>query len=51
MPADPKQYAHDLYYVMRELDKQKLALIVIEALPEGQAWDAIRDRVQRATAK
>lgn len=51
MSADPKQYAHDLYRVMRELDKKKLKLIVIEALPEGQDWDAIRDRVQRATAK
>jgi L-threonylcarbamoyladenylate synthase len=50
MSCDSKQYAHDLYRVMRELDKKKFKLLVIEAIPEGQDWDAVRDRLQRATA-
>lgn len=50
MPVDAKQYAHDLYATLRKLDKENFRQIVIEAVPEESSWDAIRDRLQRATA-
>lgn len=51
MPLDPQNYAHDLYATLRDLDKQNFCRILIESVPEESAWDAIRDRLQRATSK
>ena len=48
MPENPHQYAHDLYQVLREIDKQNWQKIIIERVPETAEWDAIRDRLQRA---
>ena len=48
MPETPKDYAHQLYQVLREVDKQGFKQIIIENLPEDIAWDAIRDRLWRA---
>lgn len=48
MPENPWSYAHDLYQVMRELDKKGLRQIIIEEVPETSEWDAIRDRLLRA---
>lgn len=49
MPADPQAYAHELYCVLRELDKQNFRQIIVETVPENNEWDAIRDRLQRAS--
>jgi L-threonylcarbamoyladenylate synthase len=49
MPSNPIDYAHDLYKVLRELDKKNLQQIIIEKVPESSEWDAIRDRLQRAS--
>lgn len=48
MSNDPKRYAHDLYHVLRELDKKKLQRIIVETVPSGAEWDAVRDRLKRA---
>ncbi|MES2219055.1 MAG: L-threonylcarbamoyladenylate synthase [Pseudomonadota bacterium] len=48
MSANAEQYAHDLYQVLRELDKKNLSQILIEAVPESGEWDAVRDRLSRA---
>jgi L-threonylcarbamoyladenylate synthase len=50
MPQNAADYAHDLYYVLRELDKKQFKQIIIETIPEFSEWDAIRDRLQRATS-
>ena len=50
MPRDAKLYAHDLYQVLRDLDKRKFRQIIIESVPEGGEWDAVRDRLQRAAS-
>jgi len=50
MSSNPKVYAHDLYQALRDLDKRKLSQIIIERVPEGGEWDAIRDRLQRAAS-
>jgi L-threonylcarbamoyladenylate synthase len=49
MPHDAKTYAHELYQVLRQLDKKHYCHIVIEAVPKEVEWDAIRDRVEKAS--
>lgn len=49
MPADPAAYAHDLYAALNDLDRQGLDLIVIEAPANTAEWEAVLDRLKRAT--
>ena len=49
MASDPTAYAHDLYRTLRRLDQQHLKQIIIEAVPETAAWEAIRDRLSKAS--
>lgn len=51
MSNNPKQYAHDLYQTLRDLDKQAFRQIIIESVPETGDWDAIRDRLSRAASR
>ncbi len=51
LPRDPLVYAHELYSVLRELDKQGWNEIWLEAVPMGVEWDGIRDRLQRASCR
>ncbi len=44
------RYAHDLYANLRELDRLGAAAILVEAVPPGIEWDAVRDRLARAAA-
>jgi L-threonylcarbamoyladenylate synthase len=48
-PADVAAYAHDLYANLRTLDAANADLILIERVPDGDAWLAVRDRLVRAT--
>lgn len=48
--ADPGQYAHALYSVLRELDSQGYGKILVEAPPRTSEWDAVNDRIGRAAA-
>lgn len=48
-PAHAPGYAQTLYANLRALDRASVALILIEAPPDGDAWLAVRDRLQRAT--
>ena len=48
-PADAAAYAHDLYANLRALDAAAADVILIEAVPVGPAWLAVRDRLARAT--
>ena len=50
LPAEPELAARNLYTAMRQLDQMGLDLILIEQPPQGEAWTAVRDRLQRATA-
>ncbi|RDI46943.1 L-threonylcarbamoyladenylate synthase [Aquicella lusitana] len=49
MPHEAAAYAHDLYHTLRKLDHQDFKWIIIETVPQGEAWDAIRDRLLKAT--
>jgi len=46
---DPARYAHDLYANLRALDAMQATAIMIEAVPDDPAWQAVRDRLTRAT--
>lgn len=50
MPADAISAAHELFAVLRELDRPGLAQILVEAVPESAEWDGVRDRLARAAA-
>jgi L-threonylcarbamoyladenylate synthase len=48
-PAGAAAYAHDLYANLRMLDATDAEVILIEAVPDDDAWIAVRDRLGRAT--
>jgi len=43
-------YARELYVGLRTLDKSGASEILVEEVPEGEAWDAVRDRLHRAAS-
>ncbi len=49
-PADPKDYARQLYASLRTLDALGLPLILVEEVPGDPGWDGVRDRLRRAAA-
>ena len=44
----PESYGRDLYNNLRTLDKAGCAHILVQAVPDLEAWDAIRDRLVKA---
>jgi L-threonylcarbamoyladenylate synthase len=48
LPDDAVAYAHDLYSGLRELDLAHAEIILVEALPQDNAWQGVNDRLQRA---
>lgn len=49
MPTDPVSYARILYAQLREVDVVSPQRILVESLPSSHEWDAIRDRLRRAS--
>jgi L-threonylcarbamoyladenylate synthase len=49
MPNDPADYARELYASLHCLDAMGVQCIFIEMPPSDPRWDAIRDRLIRAT--
>ena len=50
IPHDPEAYGRALYAALHHCDGQEAGWIVVEALPSGPEWEAIRDRLSRAAA-
>jgi L-threonylcarbamoyladenylate synthase len=44
---EPRRYAHELFAALHELEDGDA--ILVEPVPAGPAWDAIRDRLQRGS--
>ncbi len=42
-------YARDLYATLHELDDAGCDLILVEPVPEDDAWAGVRDRLRRAS--
>ena len=43
-------YGRELYVNLRTLDKSGAQEILVEEVPAGEAWDAVRDRLHRAAS-
>jgi len=50
MPDASADYGQQLYAMLRRLDKLGVSRILVERVPAGIEWDAIRDRLGRAAA-
>jgi L-threonylcarbamoyladenylate synthase len=46
----PETYGRDLYANLRTLDKAGCHRILVQSVPDGDRWDAIRDRLRRAAS-
>ena len=51
LPSDASGYAAGLYAALHTLDDAGARRIWIEEVPQGRAWDAVRDRITRATTR
>ena len=50
LPREPVAYAAGLYAALHELDAANCDRIIVATVPDGPEWDAIRDRLRRASA-
>jgi len=50
MPPSATDYGQQLYATLRRLDKLGVSRILVERVPAGVEWDAVRDRLSRAAA-
>lgn len=50
MPRSAPAAARSLFATLRRLDDAGVDAIWVEAVPDGLAWDGVRDRLQRAAA-
>jgi len=48
LPEEPAGYGRELYAALRELDQVGAGQILVEAVPSGEAWAAVADRLSRA---
>jgi L-threonylcarbamoyladenylate synthase len=46
--SEADEYARDLYRSLRELDRSGARVILVEELPQGPDWLAVKDRLSRA---
>jgi L-threonylcarbamoyladenylate synthase len=49
-PVSAAEYARRLYALLNQLDESGAALILVAAPPQGEAWEAVHDRLRRAAA-
>jgi len=50
LPHDPAEYARLMYRTLHELDDAGVDVIVAQAVPEGEAWCAVADRLRRGAS-
>jgi L-threonylcarbamoyladenylate synthase len=51
LPADPRGYAARIYAALHQLEDAGCDAIVVARAPQGDAWAAVRDRLERASAR
>ncbi len=51
LPDEPRAYAAGFYAALHALDEASCARLLVEAVPETSDWDAVRDRLTRASRK
>lgn len=50
LPREPQRYAKHLYSILHELDDAGVKAIVVERVPDDEAWCAVADRLGRAAS-
>lgn len=50
MPADPVAYGAILYTELHRMDDAGVKTLVIEEVPDAPGWEAVKDRLRRASA-
>lgn len=50
LPADSKGYAAGLYHALHRLEESGAEKIIVLCPPSGEGWDAVQDRLKRASA-
>lgn len=50
MPSRAHEYARDLYATLHDLDALGVQIVIAQAVPDDSEWDAVRDRLARASA-
>ena len=50
LPADPAHYARLIYRTLHDLDDAGVDAIVVQAVPDEEAWWAVADRLRRGAA-
>lgn len=48
LPDSPTQAAFELYYRLRQADQSQAKAIAIQLPPQGEVWQAITERIQKA---
>ncbi len=51
LAPDAHTWERELYALLRALDEERYGTLIIEAPPETPEWDAVNDRVTRATQR
>jgi L-threonylcarbamoyladenylate synthase len=51
MPRDPAQYARLLYRTLHDLDDLGVDAIVVQGVPDDEAWWAVADRLRRGASQ
>lgn len=51
LAGDAQTWEYELYSLLRSLDSERYGQLIIEAPPQGPEWEAVNDRVQRATQR
>jgi L-threonylcarbamoyladenylate synthase len=51
LAADAEMWEYELYALLRTLDQERYGMLIIEAPPETPEWDAVHDRVKRASQR
>jgi L-threonylcarbamoyladenylate synthase len=51
LAADAETWERELYALLRALDEERYGTLIIEAPPETPEWNAVNDRVTRATQR
>ena len=51
LAADAETWERELYALLRALDEEHYGTLIIEAPPDTPVWDAVNDRVRRATQR
>ena len=51
LPSEPMGFGASMYDVLHELEDEDCAVVWVQVLPAADAWNAIRDRLNRLASE